>query len=310
MGRNLQWHLSRTSPTHPAVKLTHPLAPVLVAVAAIALLSVMDGAMKGAALALGAYSAMLWRALMSSAITLPLWLGARTPWPEPAVLRVHLFRGVIVAVMAFLFFHSLTLLPLAQAIAISFFAPLISLYLAAVMLKEKVAASAIVASLIGLAGVAVICWPELTVERTPERVEGIAAVLASAVLYAFNLVLARRQALIAKPREIAFFQNGIGFVCLVVFAPWFLRAPDGAMTWVAISSLLSIGAALMLAWAYARAEAQVLVPMEYSAFGWAAAVGWLAFGEPVSTPTLAGVALIVAACLVAARRTPPAPTVI
>ena len=292
------------------MKLDHPLAPILVAVAAIALLSVMDGTMKGASLALGAYSAMLWRALMSSAITLPLWLGARTPWPEPAVLRVHLFRGVIVAVMAFLFFHSLTLLPLAQAIAISFFAPLISLYLAAVMLGEKIAPAAIVASLIGLAGVAVICWPELTVERTPERVEGIAAVLASAVLYAFNLVLARRQALIAKPREIAFFQNGIGFICLVVFAPWYLRAPDGAMTWVAVSSLLSIGAALMLAWSYARAEAQVLVPMEYSAFGWAAAVGWLAFREPVSTTTLAGVVLIVAACLVAARRTPPEPTVV
>ena len=292
------------------MKLTHPLAPILVAVAAIALLSVMDGAMKGAALALGAYSAMLWRALMSSAITFPLWLGARTPWPEPAVLRVHLLRGVIVAVMAFLFFHSLTLLPLAQAIAISFFAPLISLYLAAVMLGEKIAPAAIVASLIGLAGVVVICWPELTVERTPERVEGIAAVLASAVLYAFNLVLARRQALIAKPREIAFFQNGIGFICLVVFAPWYLRAPDGAMTWVAVSSLLSIGAALMLAWSYARAEAQVLVPMEYSAFGWAAAVGWLAFREPVSTTTLAGVVLIVAACLVAARRTPPEPTVV
>ena len=292
------------------MRASHPLAPVLVAVAAIALLSVMDGTMKGASLALGAYSAMLWRALMSSAITFPLWLGARTPWPEPAVLRVHLLRGVIVAVMAFLFFHSLTLLPLAQAIAISFFAPLISLYLAAVMLGEKIAPAAIVASLIGLVGVAVICWPELTVERTPERVEGIAAVLASAVLYAFNLVLARRQALIAKPREIAFFQNGIGFICLVVFAPWFLRAPDGAITWVAVSSLLSIGAALMLAWSYARAEAQVLVPMEYSAFGWAAAVGWLAFREPVSTTTLAGVVLIVAACLVAARRTPPEPTVV
>ena len=292
------------------MKLDHPLAPVLVAVAAIALLSVMDGAMKGAALALGAYSAMLWRGLMSSAITLPLWLGARTAWPAPAVLRVHLLRGGIVAVMAFLFFHSLTLLPLAQAIAISFFAPLISLYLAAVMLGEKIATSAIVASLIGLAGVAVICWPELTVARTPQRVDGIAAVLASALLYALNLVLARRQALIAKPREIAFFQNAIGFICLVLFAPWFLRAPAGAMTLIALSSLLSIGAALMLAWAYARAEAQVLVPMEYSAFGWAAAVGWLAFGEPVSTPTLAGVALIVAACLVAARRTPPESTVI
>ena len=287
----------------------HPLAPILVAVAAIALLSVMDGAMKGAALALGAYSAMLWRALMSSAITLPLWLGAQTPWPERAVMRVHLLRGVIVAAMAFLFFHSLTLLPLAQAIAISFFAPLISLYLAAVVLGEKIAPKAILASLIGLVGVAVICWPELTVARTPERVEGIAAVLASALLYAFNLVLARRQALIAKPREIAFFQNAITALCLIGFAPWFLHLPTGAIGWIAISSLLSIGAALMLSWAYARAEAQVLVPMEYSAFGWAAAVGWLAFREPVSNPTLAGVTLIVVACLVAARGTPPEPAV-
>ena len=292
------------------MKLSHPFAPVFVAVAAIALLSVMDGTMKGASLAVGAYSALVWRALMSTAITLPLWLGARTPWPRGAVMRVHLLRGVIVAAMAFLFFHSLTLLPLAQAIAISFFAPLISLYLAAVMLGEKIAPSAIVASLIGLAGVAVICWPELTVERSPERVEGIAAVLASAVLYAINLVLARRQALIAKPREITFFQNAISFLTLVGFAPWFLRTPDGALTWVAASSLLSIAAALMLAWAYARAEAQVLVPMEYSAFGWAAAVGWLAFSEPVSTTTLAGVALIVAACLVAARGTPPEAAVV
>ena len=134
--------------------------------------------------------------------------------------------------------------------------------------------------------------------------------LASAVFYAFNLVLARRQALIAKPREIVFFQNAISFLCLVGFAPWFLRSPAGALDWIAISSLLSIGAALMLSWAYARAEAQVLVPMEYSAFGWAAAVGWLAFREPVSTTTLVGVALIVAACLVAASRTPPEPTAV
>jgi S-adenosylmethionine uptake transporter len=178
------------------------------------------------------------------------------------------------------------------------------------MLKEKIAGSAIVASLIGLAGVAVICWPELDGSASAGRIEGIAAVLASAVLYAFNLVLARRQALIARPREIVFFQNAISFVCLIGFAPWFLRAPDGALAWIAISSLLSIGAALMLAWAYARAEAQVLVPMEYSAFGWAAAVGWLAFREPVSTTTLVGVALIVTACLVSARRTPPEPAIV
>ena len=56
----------------------HPLAPIVVAVVAIALLSVMDGAMKGASIALGAYSAMVWRAVISTAATLPLWLSGRT----------------------------------------------------------------------------------------------------------------------------------------------------------------------------------------------------------------------------------------
>jgi len=157
--------------------------------------------------------------------------------------------------------------------------------------------------------VAIVCWPEIDGNASAERIEGIAAVLASAVLYALNLVLARRQALLARPREIAFFSNAMTLATLVWFAPWFLRAPDGALAWIAVSSLLSIGAALLLAWAYARAEAQVLVPLEYSAFGWAAAVGWLAFGEPVSKTTLVGVALIVAGCLYATRRAPPEPVV-
>jgi len=262
--------------------------------------------MKGASLALGAYSAMLWRALIGSAVTLPLWLTSRSPWPDGKVLRVHLLRGAVTAVMALLFFHSLTLLPLALAIAISFFAPLISLYLAAVMLKERIAGSAIAASLIGLIGVMVICWPELAAGGA-RRIEGIAAVIVSAVFYALNLVLQRRQALISHPREIAFFQNAVTALVLALAAPWFLRPLGDTLGLVALASFMSISAGMLLAWAYARAEAQVLVPLEYSAFGWAAAVGWLAFGEAVSTATLVGVVLIVAACLVAARRTPPEP---
>ena len=63
--------------------------------------------------------------------------------------------------------------------------------------------------------------------------------------------------------------------------------------------------ALLLAWAYARAEAQVLAPVEYSAFVWAALAGWVAFGETVSPYTLSGALLIVAGCVVAVRRRVP-----
>ena len=91
---------------------------------------------------------------------------------------------------------------------------------------------------------------------------------------------------------------------------WSPQLPDAAL-WptIILAAVVGAGAIMLLAWAYARAEAQVLVPMEYSAFGWAAAVGWLAFGETVTTTTLIGVALIVAACLVATRRAPPEPVV-
>jgi S-adenosylmethionine uptake transporter len=285
----------------------HPLAPIVLAVIAIALLSVMDGVMKGASLALGAYSAMLWRGVVGAPVTFAVWRAGNGAWPAASVLKVHLLRGVVTAGMAVLFFHSLTLLPLAQAIAISFFAPLIALYLAAVTLGERIEGKAIAASLIGLLGVAVICWPELEGGGGPGRVEGIAAVVASAFLYAWNLVLQRRQALIASPREISFFQTVTSLAALAGFAPFFARWPGEALWLIAAASALSIVSQLLLAWAYARAEAQVLVPMEYTAFGWAAAVGWLAFGEAVSATTLVGVALIVGGCLVAARRTPPEP---
>ena len=61
-------------------------------------------------------------------------------------------------------------------------------------------------------------------------------------------------------------------------------------------------AAMLFAWAYARAEAQVLVPLEYSAFLWACLFGWMFFLEAVRPATLIGVALIVAACWIAAPR--------
>ena len=63
-----------------------------------------------------------------------------------------------------------------------------------------------------------------------------------------------------------------------------------------------IAVLMLLSWAYARAEAQALVPIEYSAFIWSAIIGRIVFDEPLTAATVAGVVLIVAACLIAARR--------
>jgi S-adenosylmethionine uptake transporter len=73
-----------------------------------------------------------------------------------------------------------------------------------------------------------------------------------------------------------------------------------------LASCTSILSIMLLAWAYARAEAQVLMPVEYSAFIWAALLGWWVFGEPVTLATLLGAGMIVMGCIWAARPVAPA----
>jgi S-adenosylmethionine uptake transporter len=70
------------------------------------------------------------------------------------------------------------------------------------------------------------------------------------------------------------------------------------------AAILSIISLLLLSWAYARAEAQILIPVEYTAFVWAALFGWLFFAEPVTVPVLLGTVLIVSGSLIAARAKP------
>jgi S-adenosylmethionine uptake transporter len=131
------------------------------------------------------------------------------------------------------------------------------------------------------------------------------------VLYAVNLILLRRQALAARPVEIAFFTNLVFLGVYAVAAPWLAAWPAPAQwPWLAFAAVLATVSILALAWAYARAEASYLAPVEYTAFVWAAILGWLVFGETVQTLTVAGAVLIVIGCAIAARRSPPpAPSV-
>lgn len=282
---------------------SHGALPFLVACGGIATFAGMDVFMKGLSMNIGAYNALFWRTLMALAVMALVFMLRGGRWPAPAVLRLHLRRGVVTAVMAFLFFWGLSRVPLAEAIALSFIAPLIALYLAAVILDEQVGRTAVIASVIGFAGALVVIGGRLSGEYDAQMLPGILAVLASAVLYAYNLILQRQQALKAGPVEITLFQNGIMVVLYACLAPLLAEPPPAAaLPHLAGAAFLSIVSILLLSWAYARAEARILLPVEYTAFIWAALFGWLVFAETVSFTTVIGTALIVAGCLLAARQ--------
>ncbi|HEX2764838.1 MAG TPA: DMT family transporter [Allosphingosinicella sp.] len=288
-----------------------PVVPFGVATLGIALFSGMDALMKGLSLAIGTYDALLWRTLAGAAIGGFFYFLRRSRRPGRAALRIHLIRGTMGSVMALTFFWGLARVPMAQAIALAFVAPLIALFLAAFLLKEKIERSAILASLLGFAGVAVILTGQAQAELGREALLGSLSILFSAGLYAWNIILMRQQALLAEPVEIAFFTALIMGVWFLVPAPFLAEAPPaGQLPAIFGAAALAFGSLILLSWAYARAEAQRLAPVEYTGFVWASIFGFLIFAEPVRPFTLGGAAMIVGACWAATRPTAvPMPSV-
>jgi S-adenosylmethionine uptake transporter len=283
----------------------HPVQGFLAALGAVAVLSVMDAVMKHLVLAIGIIAVSMWRAVANMAISAAIYLPRRQAWPSRTTLRIHIARGVLVTVLAFLFFWGIGRVPLAQAIALTFIGPLIALLLAAVFLREKIGPRSIAGSVAAFAGVLVIMFGQAQAKVGPEVLLGSAAILCSAACYAVNIVMMRQQALVAKPLEINFFQS------LTVLGVWLFVMPvaglpaaaGGQWLWIVVASILSTIGTLLYGWGYARGPASYLAVTEYSGFLWAAICGWLVFQEHVSIYTLAGAVLIVGGCLLAARGT-------
>ena len=285
----------------------HPLPFVFaVGTLGIALFSIMDAVMKGMTLAMGVYNAMLWRMVAGVVLSGAIWLARRSPRPSPEAMRLHVIRGLVSTAMALLFFWGLARVPMAQAIALAYVAPLLALYLSAVLLGEQVPRSAIGASLVAMAGVGLIFVAQAREDMGEEALIGAIAILASAICYSWNIILMRQQSLVAGPTEVAFFQTLVVVVVLLLAAPWLavVPGPDQTVPIVMAASLATVSL-FLLSWAYGRGEANYLAPTEYTSFVWAAMLGWAVFGERVSFYTLAGAALIVAGCILAARRGRP-----
>jgi len=266
--------------------------------------------MKRESIEIGAYNAMLWRSICGVALSAPMYFAGGLRWPDRGRLLLHVKRSGAAGISVLLFFWGLARVPMAEGIALSFLSPIIALLLAAPLLGEKVGKNAVIACLLAFSGVIVIVLGKAHEGGGPAAFQGAIAIVIAGVFYAYNLVLLRRSALLAGPIEITFFTN------LVFSALYLLGAPIGAvllplghLPLIGLAAGLATVSSLLLSWAYARAEAQRLVPVEFTAFLWAAILGAIVFGEKVLPLTIIGAALIVTGCVIAARgRRAPVPS--
>src|SRR5690242_8140808 len=113
-----------------------PVQGFIAALGAVAVLSIMDAVMKHLVLAIGIIAVSIWRAAANLIVTGGLYLPRRLPWPGRKTLAMHVSRSVVITAMAVLFFWGIARVPLAQAISLTFIAPLIAMLLAPLFLGE------------------------------------------------------------------------------------------------------------------------------------------------------------------------------
>ncbi|HXV73951.1 MAG TPA: DMT family transporter, partial [Sphingomonadales bacterium] len=140
-------------------------------------------------------------------------------------LPLHIFRGVLSFVATLGIFYSVAHIPLEEAVAISYAAPVFAALGAILILKEKVRWRRMAAVAAGLAGVLLILRPGFR-ELTP----GVLAALIGALAIAGSLVVIKRLTTFDRPEAIALY-------ALLVVLPGSLMAAFPFWTWPSLSAL-------------------------------------------------------------------------
>jgi len=268
----------------------------------IALLTAMDAVIKGQMHEHPFVLALFMRFLMGGLCALIVLAIVRPARPTKASLAGNLARVPLVVLTAGSFFYSISVLPLAEALTLSFLAPVFVALLGGVLLKERIDGRVLQALAFGIAGMLVMVWPRLQGHVSGASL-GVAAALFSAVSYAFNLILLRSIATREHPTVIVAFQNIGPALCLAIPAAYFF-VPMGLSDLAAYlgAGVLGVAGHLTLTSAYAKAAAARLAAIEYTALIWASLLGYFFFGEVPLYTTYAGALLIVAGAFAVSRR--------
>lgn len=201
-------------------------------------------------------------------------------------------------------FSALTRLPLADATAISFASPLITVALAAVILKERVRIYRWSAVIVGFFGVIVMLIPHFDMSHyAAAGVASVAAVgsllaLTSAICNAGTVIQTRRLTQSETTSSIVFYFSLICAIAGALTLPFDWHSP----TLRELMALIALGllgglAHIFLTESYRYAAASVVAPFDYSSMLWALLLGYWLFGELPDRLVYLGAAIVTGAGL-------------
>ncbi|MEX0339170.1 MAG: DMT family transporter [Arenibacterium sp.] len=231
---------------------------------------------------------------------------------------LHMLRGAFVVVSNMTYFVALAVMPLADATALFFAAPLFITLLSIPLLGEKVGPLRLGAVVVGFAGVIIMQRPwESSETLDVSRIVLLLPVL-SALTYALMQLMTRRLGTTTRASALAVYIQGMFILVSVAFylvagdgrfaegvenesLKFLLRAwilPEGGDWWPMIG--LGVNSAIIgycLSQAYRLSDAATVAPFEYVGLPLAVFWGWLLWSDIPDLPIWTGMALIMASGL-------------
>lgn len=211
----------------------------------------------------------------------------------------QILRGFVGVVSMTFSFYGLVRLPLPDAIAIGYAMPLFSVIFAAIFLKEVLRAYRITAVAIGLGGVLIISWPQLTLFEHAASMEtalGALALIGSATLGAVAMLLVRRLVQTEKTATIVLYFSLTASIFSLFSIPFGWPPMTASQQILLIVAGFCGGVAqILLTESYRFAEVSTIAPFEYTSIVFGLVVSYFLFGDVPQTTMLVGTVIVVLA---------------
>lgn len=224
-------------------------------------------------------------------LVLPL-LGVRRTFYVKDPIKVTV-RGLLLLGCTMCFFTAISLIPLTDANAIVFVAPLITVALSAFVLREKVGIRRWSAVGIGFVGVLIVLRPGFNDVHWAYFL-----VLAMATMFSIFGLLTRSLNRTEDPVAMLFHTALVGFIGTGILVAFCWETPS-LREWGLLMVIGVIGGVShqILIFGFRYASASLLAPFQYTVIIWATMYGYFVFGDLPDAWTFAGAALIVTAGL-------------
>lgn len=198
--------------------------------------------------------------------------------------KLHLVRGIngLFAMMSW--FYAISILPLSEAVSISFIIPILTTLAAMFFLGEKVKNSNWVSLLIGLFGVLIILRPSFKDLNT-----NYIFVFISVFLWTISNTLTKAMAKTEKPKTIVAYMSLIMLICSIPFAFPYMRPIDlNNLFWFVALGLISNLAHFSISYAYTKSDLSILQPFDFTRLIFTSIIAYFVFGEKLDIWVMIG----------------------